>query len=573
VTGKILKMEFLHSPDDGAHRDTVFLAILFRPLGRPSRTYLMWTEWDCTRDLHDIDIEWQRSPLPNNDLLPSLMIPLVTGSGLILACKDRMYHYRDLLSGYASPKDIAYEHHKEKETIEQVENSRAPPIYTSWARPIRHDGYAARDSFYLCREDGVVSFCEVGSPYGGSHEAELIEHIAGKVPVSLETAFACLDNGTSSETTDADHGSFDVLAIAGNTSDGGLFEFATRKSHLPRLQRISNWAPTLDFAVISKSGSGPDTDDAGKVAPCNITMKDRLFTCASRGRRYGSIIEMRYGLEAQCSFSFDTETLAKIDTTLVSKTWLLPEYAAVDTPWPHLANKADDAVLIVSYPEASDRATISWDGQVVENAAASYTEKLLDRSCAVIAVSTTNGHLAIHINQRALRAIGVPRAGSISSELIEHSFGPMVATHASIDGMSSTCLLAFRTKYGYGLSLLRVGTEGEKIQVRDDPTGMVPLRSEVSCTFLTTFRSRLLGLVGLVDGTVLAYDFSGSRPVQLCEHKFVGEFAICESICVLARSQSNRSNSFPIVLCGIRNGTVHILQMLDQDPGEHTYRA
>lgn len=192
LKGVILHMEFLFpSPADPDH------IILLLIIAREGQTRMHLYDWAAGQSLRDIRQNNERGHLLDHTYrLPLLLIPLRTRSSFVLVCETALAVCEGLLEGAPTYKLI----YTEDEAPTSLHKGRNPPLWTSWARPVRMPSDPTYDDVYLAREDGLIECFNIE---GG---------LSFKVESNIDTAFACLRSGTN-----------DILIVGGDSSPGGLY--------------------------------------------------------------------------------------------------------------------------------------------------------------------------------------------------------------------------------------------------------------------------------------------------------------------------------------------------------------
>jgi hypothetical protein len=149
------------------------------------------------------------------------------------------------------------------------------------------------DDIYLCREDGKIFYLEIGNEGEIEHQSHL-----GQLGCDVDAAFDILDIGFQGG---------DLLLVAGNMGDGGLFIQKARE-HPTCVQKFLNWAPIIDSVIVDTSSSstshGHHTSLKGNIS------QERLFACTGSTIGQGAVVELRYGIEARIGLVIPLEHLS-----------------------------------------------------------------------------------------------------------------------------------------------------------------------------------------------------------------------------------------------------------------------
>ncbi|KAK4541683.1 hypothetical protein LTR36_007827 [Oleoguttula mirabilis] len=296
VEGIIQHMEFLIPPSDD--EDHVILLLIVIDQGK---TKAIWIEWYFTSDLHRARVH-PGQPLDTARTVSGLLIPLRNAAFMIVSGSD-VRLWKNLLSGSASGTTLGA---LEAEPRNSGDSPRQP-VWASWCRP-RRSRAASRDKdhLYLVREDGLVFLVHAMSE-------SLTSSSAGHFECHVGTAFASL--GDTDEP--------DILAVAGDMSAGRVVSIGhwpnprvsdlsygdTMKMDL--IETIPNWASATDLiTTTTRSPQGRSSRTTQSGAGMLVT---------SGRQPYGSITELRYGLEARLCAYFPLDGLDS-----VTGIWVVP---------------------------------------------------------------------------------------------------------------------------------------------------------------------------------------------------------------------------------------------------------
>ena len=530
VDGVILKMEFLYPPrGDDNH------VILLLVVNNEGRTHLVRYEWDCTACLSSIGPVGMMHPVRRQEQLPLLLIPSTMSTGFLLVCETIIAQYDNILIGYRPPRYTAIDN---EEPPEEAGSSRRRPLWTQWARPIRRDGWESNnDAIYLCREDGVVRFYE----FLDSQDQYCGRQSVGRLEINVDTAFASLDVGTRYHDLHEDYDSHDILIVSGNMSDGGLYIFRPRQN-AQKQQSIACWAPIIDSTVsaVTMDTQGLDTE----IRPYTNGFKDRerLFACCGKGSRHGGICEMRYGIKALSTARINIEPLGIAG---IVGMWILP--AATGT------------LVLLTDPSRTYGLLVDVNDGEVKDVSDELCEgdSGLDIHARTLAAASTANKIVVQITEHSIRAI-LPESDRPFRQSLEEDTKILAGY---IQESASLILVAVSGVDSIYLSVRSLCYDGTEITLSHigEP---VPLSSIPSCISLQIVGSQVFALIGTVTGSIQL--FQGNSDRQLCpllDHRFEGDFAICDSVAVLAKHVEGTQHNQILILCGLRNGTLQVFQL------------
>ncbi|KAJ5170311.1 uncharacterized protein N7500_003094 [Penicillium coprophilum] len=422
VTGDILFMEFLYPKDNNDKRVILLLIIHNRDTTRS-----MVFEWDGVSVLNRMTPKRTSTILPQQDQLPSMVIPLAKESSYLLVTTNSMAMY----TPSSSSRPMRY-----PPIIPDAESSEAG-LWTRWARPSRNWMYSQRyDGIFLCQEKGWIYYLE----FGNDGELETQTSL-GQLHCDVDTAFDILDMG---------HEGGDFILAAGSQGDGGLFVQEAR-DHPRCVQRFLNWAPVPDAVVIP---SAPQDSPFRR----NLSRhRDRLFVCSTSASGNGAITELRYGIEAQIG---------------VAAT--LGGFSSIRDMWAVSLGTKDSIYLVASDPLSSLLLHTTPDMRDGITALEDDTDLEVQQT---LAMDCTPSGAIVRVTERAVHFF-VPADNSLNSS-IQHD--PLVSvTAAIVDGPSSTVIMTTRTKEGNFLHFFRIITTGACVTLSNHEAPY-PLQKEPIC--------------------------------------------------------------------------------------------
>ncbi|KDB25585.1 hypothetical protein H109_02592 [Trichophyton interdigitale MR816] len=358
--GDILRMEFLYpTPPDN---DRIILLLL---IAQDSESYYVTYDWTSMETLRSVDPRVNSLRLSNHYRLPTVLIPLIHSTSFMVATHSTMSIYKNVLNtdGPVAPMNCPFP------TLEHRPRSRNQ-VWTHWARARRNRTRNAQfDDIYLCREDGMILYLEIGKSGDIERQSNL-----GSLGCNLDTAFAILPEGYQAG---------DVLVTAGSMCGGGLFIEDARKP--PRcIQRVPNWGPILDTAVIK--ARRPTTSPLSRDTQQGMGLPfDRIFTCSGVGPDHGTISELRYGIEAQIGLNIEHGACSSI-----TGVWGIP------------VPKGEGTLCLLTDPMTSSLIFIPISG--TEEAFAMDEERSgLDLDHPTLAASITLDGIVIQVTDASIR--------------------------------------------------------------------------------------------------------------------------------------------------------------------------
>ena len=525
MDGIILRMEFLHPfPGDDSH------VILLLVVSRGGRTRLMWYEWDSSKDLDTTKWNGSGYPVNRDEQLPLLLIPFTTSPGFLLVCEKVMSSYRNILTGQVVSTVARLKPIKELEQPEELGSSKRFPLWTYWARPVRRDGWdSTNEVIYLCREDGVVRFLE----FQTDSDINLLANV-GRLETNIDSAFASLDIG---------NGYYDLLAAAGDMSDGGLFTFKARKN-VAKIQCIPSWTPVIDFVAVPSSSSSISALSPNKIRNRG---NESIYACVGRGKRHGAICEIRFGIEAQSSVRIPIGDYLQAG---ILGMWILPDVSG------------HGIFILLTNPSRSFVFFVPTEGDDIQELLDDETGISLD-SQTLSAGSTKDG-LIVQITQNSILGFVLH-----NERIFEKGSAGCVIIAACIEGAISAILTAIRRGGDVYLQGGIFRNQGNEVFL-EEFGNPITLSSDPSSLSLHAIGQHIYAFVGTLEGTLQIYQvFHGQFLSPLCEHKFDGDFSICDSIAIIFKHHTENPPDDILVLCGLRNGFLQIFKMLDdQAPGK-----
>ncbi|KAF2859816.1 hypothetical protein K470DRAFT_258498 [Piedraia hortae CBS 480.64] len=285
VEGVIQHIDFLIPPED--NQDLVVLALI---VVIKRRTKVVWIEWLHSQGLNDIFIN-SAQPLDCPKTAPNLFVPL-HGANFMLAHGTELLICTGLLSGSVTSSVVDA---PLGEGDNHDGNSPRAPIWVSWQRPWRSN--RQKDTVILIAEDGLVAYFEIG---GSSVEI----NSPGYLGCYVDGPFASLSDENADILAVAGSMSYGILAVVDQEGENG--RQAPDWSYggpvaLDSLESIPNWASVTDIVSVPFRIAAGISSRLLKTHPCVLVTSGR--------QPYGSVTELRVGVEASETTSFELDDL------------------------------------------------------------------------------------------------------------------------------------------------------------------------------------------------------------------------------------------------------------------------
>ena len=564
ASGIILKMEFLHSSEaDPAH---IILVLIVSVHGR---SRVLWYVWNTMAERITLDGPKSRLLLPEESI-PLLLIPLrLHFTAFLLIYHKHVTIYKDFSSGrperYIQHLDCA-------ENSEEPGNSSRAPIWTHWARPMRHQTYNAPftrgfdDAIYLCREDGLVQYVTLSNDLD-----HLLDntHPAGRLGAAVNAAFAALDVGLQTE---------DLLAAGGTTSEGGLWRFGPRLDPL-RMAKVSNWTPLNYFTATRNFDDEPSISIPNAGLRVSFPGEERLFACTGKGK-YGAITELRYGLEA----SKVSETVDLGDTigSGILNMWAF-----------HAIQKQSNVFhVIITHPTRTSLLRMRLEYNTDLSVMKGYDPELvtedlgLDFGTRTLIAGTMAGGGIIQVTDTAIRVTASPILGiqNLKEETGDEvrtrhlvptngqAHGPWVHVFDSYQVLAASTLMSSREIIGSSgssqqtFALLALQEEQTfRIQFArlraeryESISEIIALHSQPACLLLAEITDGFMALMGTLDRVLhlMICSWPGLSLRKVDQFAFSDPFAVCDSLAITMQGSNDNVQRPTVLICGLRNGTV-----------------
>lgn len=444
--------------------------------------------------------------LPVNCHLPSILIPLMKPASFLIFTPTNLCMYENLLNPELNP------------VVHSLEGKyrRNEKTWTAWARP-RRTRHHLDDDIYVCREDGEILYLEINNGY---HMLPLIQHEAGAVQCSLDTGFAIIDDP-------AQNG--DILVAAGSMGDGELF-LAAPRNRFQFLQKLSNWAPIADSALIPTEQSSRPTDFDDSI-PFH-----RLFTCSGDLEGNGSLTEIRFGFKGKIGLDIGLEE----DSFPALGIWTVN-------------NDTDGIFVLCSNPFGSKLLSIPISES--EFPQYLYDKSGLELGSKTLAFGSTASGIVVQVTESAIVLTILDQLSLTCSSSCTIPERNVILAH--IYGHLSLMIVITRTDAGMFCRLRKIGTE---VSVLSCPEvgSPVPLSYEPTSLVIEPLGSGVIAVIGSNEGQLFIYSVDpeerGLTLLSKYDIVFPGtdERVACESTAMISASGSNPETL--ILFCGLRNG-------------------
>ena len=557
VNGIILKMDFLF-PTQGHEGVTDSLVVLIIIAFWKGKTRFHRYEWPSGTDLEYFKEVGFGHILSAEEQHPLLLIPITVSSGFLLVCEKRAFLYGNTSQGcWESPwpqnlndEEIngAINDSEEAESSPQERgSSHGAPIWTQWSRPTRRaDWFAKCDAIYVCREDGVVKYLLIES---NGRRPTISKCRVGNIKSNVDSALACIDNGTGGTWHEDGKESEDVLVAGGSMGDGALYSFRGRHNAV-KGQIIPRWAPISDICTVPSVPPYVPLKPFEKPAGIDLyRYPQQLFACIGRGPRHGAICDMQYGTRASL-----TTTYVLPDTTFLDL-WALHKQSP--------SSQDGETMILLTDPEQT--LMINESGEPI-----SLEEYGLDDDSRTIAAGSSPNGLFIQVTYKGVRVVS-SWSKSITAFRDEKN---ILAAH--VDGSIPAVLICLSERRRASLHLITFIVENNSI-VSKVIGAPVSLEADVISLYFHLIDSRLVAFAGDLDCRLLTFlgtmrdglRPSSHRVFEVCRNEPPDpDSGICESIALIASPKQDQCDLTFLVLCGLRSGTFETHVVLIKDEGE-----
>lgn len=508
-------MDFLYpkAEDD----DRIILLLL---VSKNQSSQAVCYDWEAAGSLRQARPRVTTRALPAEDRLPTILVPLTKATSFMLINTVSMAVYRNILDARGDKQPHRYPLPRPDQEL------RRCPLWTRWARPFRNWLYNQKhDDIYLCREDGKIFYLEIGKDGEIEHQSHL-----GQLGCDVDAAFDILDIGFQGG---------DLLLVAGNMGDGGLFIQKARE-HPTCVQKFLNWAPVIDSVIVDTTSS--DIGRNRHVSSKGNLPQERLFACSGSTVGQGAVVELRYGIEARIGLVIPLEHLS-----------------GTRDIWTMTDDVEGGTYLLASDPISSTLLYLPTDtGEEIY--AMDDTQSGLDFSAHTLAAGCTPSGAIIQVTDRSINLTS-PRA-----RLLDHCFRyeehESVIT-AAVSGRLSLIAATVRThdkvfvhvgKASSSSAALIMEQVGERLSLPREPISLL----------IQSLGPYSLVFVGTADGKVVVYRVEGDRVVLWHEHDIVlteetESSKAIESFVIVSSNVDHKARS--TLFCGLRSGILVPLEI------------
>ena len=521
VEGIIQKMDFLIPPaDDGDH------VILLLIVVQDRKTRAIWIDWHYASDIHHAQVH-EGQPLDQPSSSPTLLIPLRNAS-FLLTNGHQVHHFRDLLSGSVRSQTITV---AQQNALYPGDSPKAP-IWTNWCRPER--GSTLVDKLYLAREDGNVFYLDMPSA-----ASMMTSSNAGDMECRVGSAFASVGDLSGPDVLVAagDMSSGCVKAIGTNFAPGGIPEMSRSDYMEARLvEGIPNWASVTDMVASTLPGK-------------SLRTRDGVFVTSGR-QPFGSITELRHGLEARLSLYFPMS-----DLRIVQDVWALP------------VPVTGSLLMILSRPGNTAFLELSEDGDISLNAPEpssldSGHETLLaaampDGTLVQVTSKTICVAVSTNANFEDSARIELPMDDSILAAACNTDRGVLVTAQRRGGASHGSALVAYSTT---------AGEDHEQTHQILEQLTTIDVTSEPLAIASLSHASGTSTVVTKTNGELEVFSLDGkgtfrSAAIQKLPSSVDGA-SICDSLAIIQPCSSDASNTVTphLILCGLRDGRIITLR-------------
>ncbi|KAI1954992.1 hypothetical protein LOZ12_000873 [Ophidiomyces ophidiicola] len=506
--GDILKMEFLY-PKANNPNSIVLMLVTSRRTGIHVEIY----DWAVKQDVlcfNMLKITMMRR-LPSEWGAPPILIPLIQSMSVLFVTPGAVHIFKDILEPDCTIRKYVLPPRDDLQLTDL--------IWTQWTRPMRHEVHNKEfDDIYLCREDGEVLYLEI------KEGAVQRNSVLGYLGCSLDSGFAILDGGFEAG---------DLFVATGSLSSGGLFITEPRKP--PKcVQKIPNWAPTLDSVIIA----GQNQDDSPSKTNVRVIRPpyDRIFACSGAGNRHGAITEFRYGLEARIGLVVDQE-----DSAGITNLWTLPNLMTAGT-YCLISSPLSSSLIFIPLAATEELYTLDE-----ETCGLNLSAQTLAASCTADQVMVQITDISIQLTVLGNKSLRFSvRLGSLEKIIAAtvHSRLSLLATAICYDDKVH---IVVRTS--------ELSTTGLRCDMFAEPylTAYVPL-----CLLIEEIESHFFLFIGTREGKILVIEINYTRGLILALEQEIlpavehGDSTACESLRIISALKNGIRKS--TLFCGLRNG-------------------
>jgi hypothetical protein len=454
------------------------------------------------------------------------MVPYLHSPGFMLACGSTL-HFFNITSG-SVVSHIVETHPDTGSGLEprNPEMFQKFPAFTAYAHCFRGQSYRQKrmEIFNLLREDGILLSIEIDSLSGLSGH---IFRVAAKLQCyGSEALTSFLTTGTLSDP--------DRLALAGDMSDGRLISIGDTWSVLRRqdamapqmLQRLPNWSPVLDIALISPKYGDDDVYQTGS-----------LFMTSSR-QPYASIAQVRSGCKAVVSVTVPIPGLEDL--------------GHATGIWTVMDETSGGLYFFISFVTY----TLILSGSI-------HDLSVAELSCQTLAVSQEDGFI-LHVSSEKVRlftAEGLRLEPTTAAAELDYSSSGQILAAASIP-MNAAAIIV-RRDGTHEISIgLHTGVSDNSAATGHNISiiGQEIHDLEYTPTAVSVFekQGRYFAVVGTSNGELIVLAISDSQGLSevgrfsWTDSKSTPQESVVESVGILGDGISSEF----VILCGLRGGSL-----------------
>lgn len=519
--GVIQHMDFLLPPDKDPDHIILLLIVI-----ENRKTRAVWIDWYGNSELIRAQTH-QSQTIDTAKTVPSLLIPLREASFLLITGAE-MKLQKDILSG--SMRSIVLRPGDELPSYPG--SSSRKPVWTSWCKPQRNkSARQGQDDIHLVREDGLVLLATVTS----------IDTIytchAGDVRCHVGTAFASLGDPSDP----------DILAVVGDMSNGRVVHMGNwpsagiinNKSRVDTMEMqdseiLPNWASCADMVVSNLPQS------LGRSARTT----DAVFVTSGR-QPYGSITELRKGLEARLATYFEVDGLKN-----AMGAWVLPNVST------------GSILILLSSPSSTRLLDITPDLGGLSELDDTETGAMVFSDRTLTANALGNGHL-VQVSETAICTSASIMSGfedrsrwdagsgcTIIAASVEPSHNCVVVIERSSEGSK---LLTFKHHSQTGVDGDDEETEG--LQQIHQPK---LLEDDPICLATNVVGDSIIGVMATVQGKLQVFKVNTTTSPALTlldtVHIIEDQQSLCDNFVLLHPTQGDTDSRHLIAVCGLRDG-------------------
>ncbi|KAK3074779.1 hypothetical protein LTR53_002511 [Teratosphaeriaceae sp. CCFEE 6253] len=515
VDGVIQHMDFLIPPDGDDDHIILLLIVVDR-----RRMKAIWVDWHDATDLHHAQVH-PGQPLSSMRSVSSLLIPL-RNAAFFIATGCEVQKYKGILTGPITGVSLA----PLTDDTDNYGNSPMKPLWASWCRPHRHRASSLeKDHIYLVREDGLVLYINA------MVDTATISNIsAGHLRCHVGKAFASLGETTGP----------DILAVAGEMSPGRVVSIG----HWPtangaRLDNMS-WQDTMEMDLVQTIPNWASaTDMLASSLPQSHKklLPSRQSVYLTSGRQpYGSITEIRYGLEARSWACFDNS-----DFGIVTAMWTIP-----------MASNGS-LLLLMATPSSTRAFELDASGQDLK-ISEHHDTKALDLEHRTLAAGITIDGRMVQVTEDGVCETSSLEANFEDTAKYHCAAGDRIVA-AALDAEHGLVVTAERRgeEYQVCYSQLPLPAGGTPTTATWSPTQTLPLPSTPLAVAVMPWAGKTLAAVATAEDGVILVTGNQSSARETCRiapPDARDTPSVCDSLVLLRRDHT----SDVLVLCGLRDG-------------------